>query len=468
MGRMEPSTSLDLEFAITQARIGFAAIGEDLVVRERRGALADWLPEPGRPCAESGLLFAMESALQDLRVDDAPPLILPSIGLANVGRVNVSVAWNPATRRFVVVAAPDEGTEQLDRLLFQQRRERQLLQQQAAAAADRLRVSSTLYRDIVESTDDAVLRLAPDLTLTFVSGPAAALIDAGAEAAIGQSACAVLPLPLSDNPWRMDMCAGGPASFEQPVRRGDGATRWLWWNVRWLGDEGDLREFQAVGRDVTEVRRIRAELARANEEAKFAALARERLRIAHDLHDTFINSLVTTLARLSLLRRAAPEGALKAELSEAEADARSGLRAAREAVGAIRSEFEVPEALAPLIEAAADALRPKMRVTLDLDPDLTGLTPTQATAIARVAREALRNVERHSGARAVAVSLRRAENEIVLRIEDDGIGFAPDPGPSGHYGIVGMREQAKFAGGALTIGAARGGGARLTLVMPSL
>jgi len=180
MGRMEPSTSLDLEFAITQARIGFAAIGEDLVVRERRGALADWLPEPGRPCAESGLLFAMESALQDLRVDDAPPLILPSIGLANVGRVNVSVAWNPATRRFVVVAAPDEGTEQLDRLLFQQRRERQLLQQQAAAAADRLRVSSTLYRDIVESTDDAVLRLAPDLTLTFVSGPAAALIDAGA------------------------------------------------------------------------------------------------------------------------------------------------------------------------------------------------------------------------------------------------------------------------------------------------
>ena len=72
------------------------------------------------------------------------------------------------------------------------------------------------------------------------------------------------------------MCADGPASFEQPIRREGAGARWLWWRVRWLGEDGGPAEFQAVGRDVTQLRRLRADLDRANEEARFAALAHER------------------------------------------------------------------------------------------------------------------------------------------------------------------------------------------------
>jgi len=449
--------------------MGYAILDSSLVLRERHGALAQWLPDIGQPCTQAGLLYAMEPALRELQAEGAAPLILPSVGLneAPGARVNVSITWNPASDRYVVVIAPDQGTEQLDRLLIQQRREKQVLQQQAAAATDRLRVSATLYRDIVESTEDVVLRLSPDMTLSFINGPAAALIGVDPEAAVGRTARAALPLPSTDNPWRADMCADGPASFEQPVRAKDGRTRWLWWRVHWLGDEGAVREFQAVGRDVTDLRRLRANLERANEEAKFAALAEERLHIAHDLHDTFVNTLVSTLARLSVLRRAATDGALKSDLEQAEKEAREGLQEARQAVGAIRAQFGVAEGPRPALVEAAEALRAKMDVALDLDDDLGPLTPTQTTAIVRVAREALRNVERHSGARRVDLSLRRKGDAHVLEILDDGIGFDPKNGPSGHYGLVGMREQARFAGGALEIAQRKGGGVRLKLSLPA-
>lgn len=464
-----PSRVPDLDFAIARGLIGYGVVDGALVLRERRGALAQWLPEIGQPCTQAGLFFALDAALHELQAQGAAPLILPSVGLDGAPgvRVNVSITWNPTTQSYLIVVAPDHGAEQLDRLLIPQRREKQMLQQQAAAAADRLRVSATLYRDIVESTADVVLRLAPDMTLSFVNGPAAALIGVDPQAAIGRAARDVLPLPATDNPWRADMCAHGPASFEQPVRGRDGAVRWLWWRVQWLDDDGAVREFQAVGRDVTDLRRLRAELERANEDAKFAALAEERLRIAHDLHDTFVNTLVSTLARLSVLRRAAPEGALKSDLEQAEQEAREGLSEARQAVGAIRAQFSHADGPATALAEAASALRAKMDVTLDIVDDLGPLTPTQTTAIVRVGREALRNVERHSGARHLFVSLRRASDTLVLEICDDGIGFDPASGPSGHYGLVGMREQARFAGGALAIARRKGGGVRLTLSLPT-
>lgn len=460
-----PTHDRDIDFAIEASRLGYGAFDAGFIVRERRGALARWLPEIGESATAAGWLFGLEAALEELREAATAPLNLPSVGLG-ADRVNVSIDWNAATARYVVIVAPDEGTRQLERLLIRQRRETQVLKQQAEAAADRLRISATLYRDIVEATDDAVLRLAPDLTLTFVSGPAAALIGASPEAAIGRPVTSLAPLPRLENPWRADMCADGPASFEQPIRREGAGARWLWWRVRWLGEDGGPAEFQAVGRDVTQLRRLRADLDRANEEARFAALAHERSRIAHDLHDTFVHSLVATLARLSLIRRAAPEGALKADIAEAEGEARAGLRAARQAVGALRVEPEYPEGPAAEIAAAAAALRPAIEVAIEIAPDLGAISRAGVAAMVRVAREALRNVERHSGARHVRLSLGPAPGGIRLRIDDDGVGFDPLTTPSGHFGLAGMREQARFAGGALEIGASPSGGAFVELFLP--
>jgi C4-dicarboxylate-specific signal transduction histidine kinase len=73
-------------------------------------------------------------------------------------------------------------------------------------------------------------------------------------------------------------------------------------------------------------------------------------------------------------------------------------------------------------------------------------------ALLRMAQEALRNVERHSKATRVAVRLRSTnDGRLELRVEDNGIGFDPGALRPGHYGIVGLREQAELIGADLRI-----------------
>ncbi|MBI5905039.1 MAG: sensor histidine kinase, partial [Deltaproteobacteria bacterium] len=90
-----------------------------------------------------------------------------------------------------------------------------------------------------------------------------------------------------------------------------------------------------------------------------------------------------------------------------------------------------------------------------------------ATAVYRIAQEALTNVARHSGATRVDVSLRVEEGVLLLSVEDDGKGFDPGRlGESKGLGVVGMRERASLIGGALSIGSRPGGGARIDLRLP--
>jgi PAS domain S-box-containing protein len=469
MASMQNAISWLIEFALKSGHIGVCAFDADLKVIARHGALAAWAPLPGECAVENGLLFGMAQALHDLKAPGAAPLVLPSVAVPELiePRVNIAIAWSPSSQAYVATTTPDAANEQFERLLGQRRREDLMLREQADAAANRLAVSASLYRDIVQSTEDAVIRLTAGLGVTFSNPTAAALFGLAADAAVGLSIRDLAPLPQAAYPWRLDMCATGPASFEQPIRRGDEVV-WLWWRVSWLQTDGGLREFQAVGRDVTELKRLRAELDRANELANYAALAEERLRISHDLHDTFVHTLVATLSRLSLLRRAAPEGALKDDILEAERETRAGLRAAREAVGAVRSELDFLDGPSPRLREAAEALRAKMRVVIDIAADLGDIGPMRAATVVRIGREALRNIERHSAAREARVTLKRRGADIVLELVDDGIGFSADMQPEGHFGVAGMREQARFAGGRLEIKTSPGEGTRLTLTISTV
>ena len=78
----------------------------------------------------------------------------------------------------------------------------------------------------------------------------------------------------------------------------------------------------------------------------------------------------------------------------------------------------------------------------------------------RLVQEALTNVAKHARADQVTVTLARAGEGLSLIIEDDGVGFDPAvpvaAGPSGGFGLAGMRERAALLGGKLLIPAGRG------------
>ena len=98
------------------------------------------------------------------------------------------------------------------------------------------------------------------------------------------------------------------------------------------------------------------------------------------------------------------------------------------------------------------------------------LHPIVRDEVFRIAGEALRNAFRHAGARKIEVELRYDERQLVIRVRDDGKGIDPDvlrdEGREGHFGLRGMRERAKLAGGKLTVWSGLGTGTEVDLTIP--
>jgi signal transduction histidine kinase len=83
------------------------------------------------------------------------------------------------------------------------------------------------------------------------------------------------------------------------------------------------------------------------------------------------------------------------------------------------------------------------------------LHPILRDEVYRIVGEALRNAFRHAAAQRIEVEIRYDEQQLRLRVRDNGKGIAPkligDDGREGHFGLRGMRERAKLIGGKLTV-----------------
>jgi signal transduction histidine kinase len=87
-------------------------------------------------------------------------------------------------------------------------------------------------------------------------------------------------------------------------------------------------------------------------------------------------------------------------------------------------------------------------------------------AVFRVCQEALTNVQRHSKATSVSVSLARRNGQLLVTIEDNGVGFASGASTSGSLGLLGMRERAESLGGSLAVESEPGEGTSILLTTP--
>ncbi len=215
-----------------------------------------------------------------------------------------------------------------------------------------------------------------------------------------------------------------------------------------------------------------AEIERLAHESRDAAVVRERLRLARDLHDTLAHSMMAMLTEIRVLKRLAstqPQQ-LPDELLRAEQAARDGLQEARHAIDQLRSnpvrQTGIGAALAEL--ARNFGARSGIAVSLHIEPALATLADDAAEALFRIAEELLRNVERHAGAQSVSIALQRGDETAGagLVIADDGRGFDPHAVAVGHYGLVGLREQAEAIGAALEIDSRAGRGTRVRVRWP--
>jgi signal transduction histidine kinase len=209
------------------------------------------------------------------------------------------------------------------------------------------------------------------------------------------------------------------------------------------------------------------EVERLAEESRYAAIVRERLQIARDLHDTLAHSMMAMLSEVRLLRKLQERdpGALPDELARAEEVAHAGLNEARSAINQMRGNSVRDTGLGPAIAKAVERFRDRTGAAVDLrlDGNAARFGDERAEVIFRMTEEALRNVERHAGATHLRIDLGSDATHLTLRIEDDGVGFDPSIPRPGHFGLTGLKEQAQLIGATLGIDSAPGNGTRLCL-----
>jgi signal transduction histidine kinase len=212
------------------------------------------------------------------------------------------------------------------------------------------------------------------------------------------------------------------------------------------------------------------EVLRLAEESRYAAIVRERLQIARDLHDTLAHSMMAMLSEVRLLRRlqAHDPHSLADELARAEQVAQAGLNEARSAIAQMRVSSVRDTGLGPALSKAVERFKDHTGVQVEfvVDAEAARFGDERAEVLFRMTEEALRNIQRHAAAAHVRVALHSgADAQLELEIEDDGVGFDPAASRPGHFGLLGLREQAQLIGAVFDLRSApnRGTTLRFTL-----
>ncbi len=165
----------------------------------------------------------------------------------------------------------------------------------------------------------------------------------------------------------------------------------------------------------------------------------ERKRLARELHDDSAQTLTAVLMTLKTAEDALPAGPndARSALSRSRSQLEGALREIRKAIMDLRPSALDDLGLAAAVRWYADEhLRPHgIKVDFEIRGEEEGATGAVATAVFRIAQEAITNIIRHSRARRARISLEFGQSAVVTVIEDDGDGFAPDdlrqPGQTG-------------------------------------
>ena len=154
--------------------------------------------------------------------------------------------------------------------------------------------------------------------------------------------------------------------------------------------------------------------------------ALERTRLARELHDGAIQSLLGLEIRMDVLRRKIPDGdPLAPELLDMQRQLHEEAVSLRELMQRMRAPTAGARNLLEYLAHSIDKFRRDTGIAASftaVPPNLT-LPRRLAGELARIAQEALSNVRRHSGARSVIVRLRAEGGLLTLLVDDDGHGF---------------------------------------------
>jgi signal transduction histidine kinase len=221
------------------------------------------------------------------------------------------------------------------------------------------------------------------------------------------------------------------------------------------------------------------ENARLHRRVQALAIAEERERIAHEMHDSLAQLLgyVNTKAQAAqeLLRREQAGSALVqiGQLAEA---ARSAYADVRESILGLRTSLNEEGGLVEALRMYLPQWQDQSGVTAELvastfNGGYHALPAVAELQLLRIVQEALANVRKHAHATEARVCVRETDGGVEVMIEDDGRGFDPADlgrGQFPRFGLATMRERAEAVGGRLEIESQPGRGTRVIARVPTV
>ena len=248
-------------------------------------------------------------------------------------------------------------------------------------------------------------------------------------------------------------------------------TRPSWWNLRhtlWVLAITVGVLLIVMAWVVVLGRRVREQMSIIRQKLRHSAVLEERNRIARELHDTLEQELAGITMQLDLAAdcfQQAP-GIAQRALETARDMSRHSMVEARRSVWDLRCQLledgDLITAISRIVEPLASSEHAHVQVKIEGQP--VRLAGQVEMNLLRIAQEAVANAVKHGQAQRVDIELKYSPSSICLTVTDDGKGFIADQtSPSGHFGLLDMRERAQSMGSHLKIDSELGHGTRVAV-----
>ena len=199
---------------------------------------------------------------------------------------------------------------------------------------------------------------------------------------------------------------------------------------------------------------------------------RERRRLATDLHDHIGQALAISKIKLGVLQKSLTSEVLARPLSEVRELIENMIQDTRSLTFELSLPILYELGFESAVEWFAKYVRSQHGILVDVQKDMKPIPmdDEMKVLVFRFVRELMMNVVKHAQARHARVIIARNGEEVNIRVEDDGVGFA---GPhyqtissNGGFGLFSIRERLHYLGGRLEVESSDLQGTRVTLMVP--
>jgi signal transduction histidine kinase len=238
-------------------------------------------------------------------------------------------------------------------------------------------------------------------------------------------------------------------------------------NLAW----GEFESIQVPVGGILEIRQLQAGLnhlaqkvqsAQQNLHSYIGAITtgqeEERRRLARELHDDTIQSLIALKQRVQLLQFDNPNEGINHSLNELENLTEQTVENLRRMTRNLRPIYLEDLGLVPALQMLSNEVEKQNAIAVQFNRKgiERRLPPAIELALYRIAQEALNNVVQHSLASQAVLTLAFSQEDVCLDIIDNGKGFQVPPSPAdfateGHFGLLGLHERAELIGAVLSV-----------------